>query len=503
MTSSFFGLETARRGLYAQQSSLQTISNNIANANTEGYVRQRVSLKQTNPYTYPSTNQSASAGQIGTGVTVQTIERVKDDFLTMQFRSENNQLGYWSSKSDTLQMMEEVLNEPSSTGLSSTLDEFWSSLEDLATNPTNSGARSVVRERGIAVAETFNYISQSLSSIQTDLKNDLQITTEEVNSLTRQISNINEQITSVEPNGLLPNSLYDERDLLLDQLSSLVDIKVTKTPVGGNALDQAEGIVSVDIVDQNGKAIHSLIEGDRVNMVSVDFDENTNLVSSLSIGTTDIQADEYSSVGKLMALVESYGYMEGAEQKGLYPEMTKKLDEMAFTFVNEFNATHEQGWSLAEIEQGSQDDFNFFNELTKIQGAASLMKVSEDMYDNNNIAAAESQFAGDGANAIKLAEVKNSSYSIGGQTRSLQNFYESMIGEMAVNTQEAERMKGNSETLTNAVTERRQSVTSVSLDEEMTNMIQFQHAYNAAAKMISAQDELLSTIINNLGVGGR
>src|SRR5699024_2242255 len=152
--STFHGLEMARQALFAQQSALYTTGHNISNANTDGYSRQRVNFETTSPFPAPSRVQPQIAGQKGTGVDIGSIQRIRDHFLDVQYRNENGKLGYWETKSEALKRMENLLNEPTDEGLAAVMNEFWQSLNDLAVNPDNTGARSVVAQRGLAVAET-------------------------------------------------------------------------------------------------------------------------------------------------------------------------------------------------------------------------------------------------------------------------------------------------------------------------------------------------------------
>jgi flagellar hook-associated protein 1 FlgK len=527
MRSTFMGLETARRGMFTQQSALHTTGNNIANANTPGYTRQRVNFQSTEAYPSIGLNAPQIPGQMGTGVEAGSVQRIRESFLDIQYRSENNKMGYWESRANALEKMEEIMNEPSETGLSSTLDQFWQSLQDLAVDPTNAGSRSVVRERGIAVAETFNYLSTSLKSVQGDLKNELDVSIKEINSIANQINNINKQISSIEPNGYLPNDLYDERDVLLDKLSSLANIKVTNQKSGGNALEIAEGTVTVEIVDDNGKSLGTLVsrKEQKVNELSVKYSETNGLVESVKIGSEQpIKILDFNSSGKISSLIDSYGYTYTSNgdivEEGLYPEMLESLDTLAYNFAKEFNDVHSKGWSLSDINNDPtvNSGINFFSfgvdtagediylADSNYKGAASSIQITTAIESStDNIAAAykedgQAVQSGDGKNAIKLAEVKNKTLSIGNNSTTFQNFYEGLIGGMAVNAQEAERLTSNSSVLRDSVDQRRQSVSAVSLDEEMTNMIQFQHAYNASAKLISLQDELLDTIINKMGI---
>jgi flagellar hook-associated protein 1 FlgK len=530
MRSTFMGLEIAKRGMFAQQSALHTTGNNIANANTPGYTRQRVNFQGTEAYPSLGLNRPQIPGQMGTGVEAGSVQRIRESFLDTQYRSESNKLGYWESRADALEKMEEIMNEPSDSGLSSTLDQFWQSLQDLALDPTNAGARAVVRERGNAVAETFNYLSTSLSAVQDDLKSELDVSIKEINSIANQLNNINKQISSIEPNGYLPNDLYDERDVLLDKLSSLANVKMTYEKSGGNALEIAEGAVSVEIVDDNGNSLGTLIDGDsqKVNPLSVNYNTTNGLVESVSIGSaSSIDILDFNSSGKISSLIDSYGYTYTSNgttvEEGLYPEMLASLDTLAYNFGEKLNEVHRSGYSLSDFDSNnvatSHTEINFFSYgidadgndiyLSGAKGAASSLQISTSIKSStDNIAAAfqeegqsiDTVEIGNGKNAIKLAEAKNIAFSIDGTNTTIQNFYEGIIGGMAVNAQEAERLSNNSSVLRESVEQRRQSVSAVSLDEEMTNMIQFQHAYNASAKMISLQDELLDTIINKMGI---
>src|SRR5690606_9711793 len=219
--STFGGLEMAKQALFAQQSALYTTGHNIANANTEGYSRQRVNFETATPYPAGSRNRPQIPGQIGTGVEVGDIQRIRDQYLDMQFRGENSKVGYWETRAGALARMENLLNEPSDSGLSAVLDQFWQSLQDLSVNPENSGARSVVVERGQTLAETFNYLSDSLHAIRKDLEQEIDVTIKDVNSLLKQIHNINVQVSELEPHGYVANDLYDRRDKLIDELSSI------------------------------------------------------------------------------------------------------------------------------------------------------------------------------------------------------------------------------------------------------------------------------------------
>ncbi|AZB44539.1 flagellar hook-associated protein FlgK [Bacillus sp. FJAT-42376] len=517
MGSTFAGLEISKRGMTAQQSALYTTGQNISNANTPGYTRQRVTFKATEAYPYPGLDMPKIPGQMGTGVEGDTVERIRDKFLDTQYRGENMKTGFYEARSEALLKMEEIMNEPSEAGLSKTMDRFWQSMQDLAANPTNSGARSVVQQRGIAVADTFQYLSTSLKGVQKDLKTQMDTTALQVESIATQLNNINKQISEVEPHGYLPNDLYDERDRLIDTLSNLVPVKVSY-PVkpGGNALKIAEGVVTVELVGKDGiTGVGKLVDGANQTAASfsVSYDAN-GMVTSFQLDevpdpptNTDMKTIAIGNVqntGKIQGLIQSHGYADNGTSKGAYVEMIKDLDDLANAFVKEFNAIHKAGYNLNQFKTppANGTGYDFFDFKSGKTGAEGIKVADIIMTSTDYIAAAQgpNPTAGDGSNALKLAEVKNGKLTDLPNSATFQTFYEGMIGGMAVDAQEAERMLNNTNTLKDSVESRRQSVSAVSLDEEMTNMIQFQHAYNASARMITMQDQLLDTIINKMGL---
>src|SRR5699024_10179737 len=263
--STFQGLEVARKALFAQQSALYTTGHNISNVNTEGYSRQRVNFEATTPFPVPSRFQPQLPGQMGTGVQIESVQRMRDQFLDAQYRSEHSKLGYWTTKQEALSRMENLLNEPSDTGLSNRMDLFWQSLQDLADHPENTGARAVVGQRGLALAETYNHLSQNLGAIREDLKNQLINSvdndlsegnvTSEINLLLNNINELNKNIQEIEPHGYVANDLYDQRDRLIDELSNYMNIEVTYRDSSTSELESeiAEGVASIELLQGNGQ----------------------------------------------------------------------------------------------------------------------------------------------------------------------------------------------------------------------------------------------------------
>ncbi|MBU8688028.1 flagellar hook-associated protein FlgK [Priestia megaterium] len=507
MSSTFHGLQVAKRGMDAQQAALYTIGHNVSNANTPGYTRQRVSLETFPAYPAPGMNQTGAAGQIGMGVEASTVERIRDTFLDTQYRDETIKVGYWDARAGALEKMEEIMNEPTEDGLSAVFNQFFESIQDVASHPSEAGARSVMIERAEAVGDTFSYLSTSLKTVQGDLQNERDVALTQVNSLLEQISNVNQQIQNVEPNGYLPNDLYDERDRLLDEISKFMPVSLEYTKSSGNASATSEGVVTVQLQTSQGPI--TLLDGKthQVNAISLKTNQDS-YVTEIHIGD-EIRNPESFPQGKLKGLIEASGYIDNSGNKtGVYASMIDDLDEMAYEFVNWFNDKHQQGVTL-----DGDTGMSFFNEISQKEGAATGIVIADTIKQNtNNIAAASSASSGDdgtgrkgdGQNAQLLSQFRQKVLiNSGNQAVSLDGFYQSVIGQMSVDAQQANRLKSNSETLQGAVEQRRQSTSAVSLDEEMTNMIQFQHAYNASARMVTMIDEMLDKVVNGLGTGGR
>ncbi len=568
MRSTFFGLEIGRKALQTQQRALDVTSHNIANANTEGYTRQRAIMETTTPFAYPSFNRLYGAGQLGTGVQVAEIKRIRDDFLDLQFRTENAATGEWEIRKNTLQKLEVIINEPSDAGLRTVLDQFWESLQTLSTRPEDLSVRATVRQRGIAVADTFNHMNRQLIELQQDLDASMRIKVEEINNIATQIASLNDQIVKVEVSGDNANDLRDKRDLLVDQISKLMKVEVKEDQYGS---------ITVTIA---GKA---LVSGQSVQgLVTVSVPPN---------GFAEIQ---WASDGTV--LTPTSGSIKGLvySRDTIVNNQLTQLNQLATNFINAFNAQHQKGFGLvtdtyiagdtgisASITAANPpNSFDFstspmdlvitvdgtpqtitldadYGDLAGLVAAingtlvgataaddgmgriqitsnstgptssislsgpavpivfgssrlffsgtdASNIQVDAAINNLDNIAAGGGPlpFApGDNGNALALAALKHDNTTMG--TATFDDYFRGMTAQLGVDSQAATRMVGNQLLLLSQLDNQKEQVSGVSLDEEMTNMIKFQHAYNAAARVVTAMDEMLETIVNRLGMVGR
>lgn len=491
MRSTFHGLEVSKRGLFAQQSALNTTSHNIANANTEGYSRQRVNLVTTNGLPYVGLQAGTEEGLLGTGVRADNIQRLRNEFLDIQYRNEFNRQGFWDARAETLERIEGIMNEPSETGLQKVMDQMWQAWEDLANDPSDTSARAVVRERSQAVADTFNSLYKQLNQVQADLNNVVSVKTMEINSLGQQIAALNDQIANLVPHGYTPNDLYDQRDVLLDKLSNLVSINVTPT---------TSGMVDVTIQGQ------AFVTGVTSQVMATQQNPATGLYN-MTLGGA--------------AFTPTSGYMAGTfeARDQIVPNMKSRLDVLAVNLTKEINNVHRAGRSLTDIKNGTVQDLPFFVDTTALAGnaatkdyptgAANISINPAILQSLDAIAAAKpgttTTSVGNNEAALDIAAIKFKVLTAGTgpldmpESTTLDSYYQNTISQLGVDSQEAIRNQTNAEMLVDTVSNQRMSVSGVSIDEELAELVKYQHAYTASARVMTSMDEILDKVINGMG----
>ncbi|GED33881.1 MULTISPECIES: flagellar hook-associated protein FlgK [Brevibacillus] len=485
MTSTFHGIEVNKRGLFAQQTALNTTAHNVSNANTAGYTRQRVNLEAANAIPVPGLNTATTAGQLGTGVQATEIQRMREVYLDNQYRSQNKHFGYYESKQSGLTQIEGILNEPSDNGLQNVMDKFWQSWEDLSQNPQEASTRSVVVERALAVSDTFTALYTQLSELQNNKDEELKSKVQDVNSIATQIADLNSQINKLVPSGYQPNDLYDKRDLLIDKLSKLADTKITNA---------ANGMVNVTIDGQ------PLVTEQNFNAMVATENPTTGLVD-ITLGGAAFTPIS----GSLAGIYEN--------RSGDIPQMMNKLDILASNFTRELNKVHREGVSITDLQAGNtaKSDIPFFvdsSDASKDPTGANKISVNPLIRGNlNNIATAKpaSAATGDGSNALDIAKIKYQTLAITNAdgtiaaTTNLDDYYRYTISELGTQSQEVQRQVENTELMTEQIESQRQSVSGVSIDEEMAEMVKYQSAYSSSARMMTTVDEMLDKLINGMG----
>ncbi|MEK6265998.1 MAG: flagellar hook-associated protein FlgK, partial [Clostridium sp.] len=240
MAGLFSTFNIATRGMSAQQKALDVTTHNVANANTEGYSRQRATMETTRPFGMPSMNNAIGVGQLGTGVQVSSIVRIRDTFLDYQVRTENGTMGLYTGREKFLSEVESIMNEPSDSGVSSLMDEMFNSWQALAGSPESSNTRTVVAEQSRALTDELNNTYNQLLSIKGNSQEVIKQSVVDVNNMLDQINVLNQQVISVKVGGNEPNDLMDKRDLLIDELSVKFGITIEKKTLGGQDIKTNE-----------------------------------------------------------------------------------------------------------------------------------------------------------------------------------------------------------------------------------------------------------------------
>jgi len=459
LISTFSSLEIGRTALFVNRQAMDVVGHNIANIETPGYSRQRLTPEAWAPYGV--TKIANSLSQRGMGVTAGQVERLRTAFLDDQYQKEVANLAEWETRRNTLEQLEVIINEPSEAGLRSVLDQFWSAWHELANNPESLAVRTLVRERGQIVADTFQHLDRQLRDLAQDLDSNIRSQASEINSQITAVAALNRQIANIESLGNKANDLRDQRQILLEKLARLAGIKAREMP---------GGMVRLTL---GGKTI---LDGEAAMPIKVENDPANGNQARLLWGDTGIPLEV--TTGSLGA------YLSLRDQ--LVPDYQRQLNQVASTLRDSVNAAHRAGYGL----DGSTG-LDFFRGTA---GASDLGLAPEVAADPKKIAASASGGVGDGTNALAIAQVKVSR---------VDDAWRSVIGTLGVQSGEAARLAENQDLLVHQIDRQRQSVAGVSLDEEMTSLIRFQQAYAAAARYVSAADEMLDIVINRLGVVGR
>ena len=492
MRSTFFGLDIARKALSAQSRALDVTGHNIANQATPGYSRQRAVLTTTNPYTVPGMHNSTAAGQVGTGVQVSAIYRLRDSYIDYQLRSQSQYLGKATAENQTLDRVEGIFGDRKDGGIKTAISQFFNAWQDLSRDGSNETVRAIVQQRGVAIADMFRHVDRQLHDVVDDINRGIELTVTEVNSIVDRIASLNVQIQTNELGGKNANDLRDRRDLLIDELSQQVNLHVFESNgqlslvINGVSIVRHEAVTHMKLADApDGDGIRQVVwvkaNGDEGNQVNATSGRLAGLGSSRE---------------------KTRGYMD-------------KLDDLAREFAGAVNEVHKQGVNL-EGAPGIEFFVGLSNSTDLKDISARHIHVNELIAEEdtgrNLIAAAlkdpvTNEWAkGDGSNALAIAQLRNKLLFLTDPaddtsgTATLEQFYESILGALGVDAQHALHLLKNQTLLIGQLEQRRASVAGVSLDEEMTNMIQFQHAYNAAARLVTVIDEVLDTLINRTGL---
>lgn len=597
MPSTFSGLQIALSALWTQQRAIEVVDHNIANANTEGYSRQKAIMSATDPYTVPTNNREQSVGQMGTGVTVTKIYRYASEYLNSQLRNELSRQNRWQEIQDGYSQIETVLTEPSDTGISSALGDYWNAWSDLSSMPDDLAARTAVVEAGANLAQSLREANDGLTDLQSDMDLKISQDVSRTNDIAVEISRLNDTISKVQAFGDSPNDLRDSRDKLLNELSGIVDI---------NYMENQDGTITVSIGG------HSLVMGNEYYQLKTVPDPANGMMATVQ-WTDSASPLVVSGVSLAGGLEQATGTRVGGSLGGamyvrdvLVPGQRDQLDQLALGLVQSTNALHATGFGVpddstspATARQGSNvtglavtaggpvadivvDGATYppttglgggsysvvtrdnsgvaefrvvdsagnpvaidavsgggtttgWQALSTVLGAtfdtgrgfaiefnatagtvggtsaaftygnfftgstAGAIKVSDWVSANpENVATAATGTAvGDGSIALAISRLASKAVVAGEYT--LESYYAATITGLGLASEQATNMVSNTEAMTDYLKSSIDSTSAVDLDEEAVNLIQYQRAYQGAARVMTAVDEMLDRLINGTG----
>lgn len=622
MANSFAAIEIGKRSLMAHSTQINTAGHNISNADTEGYSRQRVQIKTFAPIYRPDLTREERAGQIGQGTSVESINRLRDELLDQRIVAQTNQETYWTTREKYYTMIEQVYNEPDEISVRTNMDKYWQSWQELSVYPESQAARQAVVTRGETLAESIQQRYTALSGIGNLINGDIEATVKQINSITKQIGEINNEIVKVKAMGDNPNDLLDRRDLLVEKLSGLANITTDirdndefMVHLEGNILVQGHIARQFEVepmtdnngysrviwsdtkntVQVSGGTLGALIElrdvdirseVQTLNTVTMNFADLVNDVHRAGIGMNNVTGldffvqhpfvtsvngnydrngdgvDDHSYIFRFTGTNE----LNPQEKVGLEGTMTfsgksgnitvpyhatDTIEEVvarindsdgevkayldrdnhlvlkATTAQNmenpDFVIRHveDSGMFLTAysgILQGSGAenayDFAQADAVNSLRGAfavapvlnpAGYIAVNEAIKgDVLSVAAAYptnqgKSMIGDGRAAVEIASIRNTNVMIG-KDRTFDDYFANSVTNVGLKGEQAEMNMLSQNAIMDDLRNLRDSISGVNIDEELAEIIKFQHGYNAAAKFVSVIDSLLDTVINRLGV---
>lgn len=566
MSSLFGSLNAARSALYAAQFALQTTSNNVANAATRGYSRQRVDLREAQPETLP-------VGQLGTGVAVDSIRRLRDQFMDQQYYQAQQVLGEYQAQQSTLNQIEALLGEPSDNGLQASLSRFFAAVHDLASYPSDGTTRRTVLEQARILAGDFNRLSNAVTGVKRNLESEIASQVAEVNDTLRQIAELNGQIQAVTIAGGSANSLMDRRDTLLDDLTARLGINrqmrsdgtVQVSMIGGGGMlvsgttaatlgaqlsgtsDDYQLTLGGTVVTPVGGKLTGLLKsrndpGDYVKYIQGQLDtlastliQQVNRVQATGAGLLGLSSttSQYAVSDPAAALSTAVGLpfdpVSGTFRVFVYDASgavsssgtvtiaagATSLNDLASALNGVAGLTASVSGGRLTVSATSPATFRFADDTSGALASLGLnafftgtdgrsiavnpaLEADPRLLSTGTPDPATGLVGGaDNSAALRLAGLRETALLTGG-TATLEDFYAASVGVVGARAAAVGRLAESQDLVVRTIENQRQQVSGVSLDEEMTELIRYQRAYEASARIIRMVDELLETVVNGL-----
>jgi len=454
--SDFNGLRIALSSLYAQRKALQVTGQNIANVNTEGYSRQRVEMVANAGPSTPAIESRYNG--VGMGVLTDDTTRLRDQFLEVRGYQEHAVDAGLKESQSVLSRIELAFDEPSDDGLSKLISGFLASFDDVANAPDDLAARAQLVEQGKTLMAAFTQLDAALATQRQSSIEELSSLVDEVNQSATRIAELNQNISSAINNGFSPNELMDQRDQLIAKMAEQVG--VTVRPGENGAVNVFIGGTAI-VRDTHVSPLRLEVGTDPAQTVRVVW-----AADSYPAGVTGAAG----------------GLVSGAND--VIPRYRDGLAAVAQQLADDVNAVHRTGYAL---DGSTNRDFFVTDSSGRIVVDPAIVA------DPRLVAAAASAGATrDGSVAQQIAELTAAS-----------DTYHRLVVGLGVESQAVNRRVDVQAAVIEHVDAARESAAGVNLDEEMASMLEFQHAYDAAARFLTAVDQTLDTLINATGLVGR
>ncbi|MBF8378070.1 flagellar hook-associated protein FlgK [Alicyclobacillus mali] len=463
----FSPLYVGLSGLQAMQEAQSVVGNNIDNANTPGYAQESVNFVEANPYPPIPGPGPFVGGQFGQGVLVQSVTRQDDWFYDEQDWANQSTYQMYTTFSTVLTQVEGIVNEPSSTSLQNALDQFFSAWQTLSTDPSNTGAKQAVISQGQVLAQTFNMVSSQLQSTQQDVLNQVNSQFQQLQQYAQQLSAIQTQIQKIAQQNVSgspvsnPNTLLDEQSAIIGKMSQLANLTLSQN---------ADGTISVSV--GSGPQAISMAQMETGATVS---DSGGQL--QLTIGSQTVPLSSVVQGGQIAGNAQGYG-----EISGLLNQLTQYEDVLA---------------SKVNAALGNQTFFDAPSSGGSFAVDAGMTVAT--------LQTGPSGASGDNRYALNVVNLQTTPTPLSwvdgtGSTQTESGTFDQLLGSMVSQLGTLAAGVSQNATTANALlqqsTQLRQSVSSVSIDEQATYMIAFQNAYSAAAKYIATFQTMLNSLMN-------
>ena len=447
-------LAAALSGLMAEQGAIEATTNNVANVNTPGYSREVPVLASSDP-------TAVGHLTLGTGVTLRSIQSVRDTILESRIQQETQAQGQFNATVSALSQLQ-VSFTGSSGDIGTAISNFFDSLNQLSTSPSDTSLRQNVLTAAGNLATAFNTTANRLTSQRSSLDDSVEQTVGQINQLTGQIAQLNGQISSLDNSGQSPGTLIDQRTQLIDQLSSLVDVSVIPTD-GTLTLTTASGTALV--AGQQSFSLSTQADHSGVQHI---FSQGTDITATIVSG----------QLGGLLHIRDQQ-----------IPALQTQLDTLASSLANQVNSVQTAGYDL----NGNPTTMVNLFTPPPASGTGAAASLSVAITDPALIAASSDGSAGDNGNLEAMYALRNQAF-VQGQTPT--GYYSSVVFQVGNAAANANAEQSASSLVLQQLNDQRASVSGVSLDQEAANLVRYQQAYAASAQVISTINSMMQTVIN-------